>query len=161
MLGRGVTFVRGGMGVGAVGVALSAASLPAAAGCTTHLCDASTVELGATAPYGSVITMADGLVEWETAPLGNPDGSADPPVTWLDLPGERTYLIHYPVTFAEVPEPQCDLAADRFSPDTNLVGCGTQIQFSNPTTTGVTLLNPTCQEFGLRVYAVGTLAGSP
>jgi hypothetical protein len=139
-------------GVGGATAVTLALAVPAT-GCTTHQCDLSTVELGGgSAPLGTVTPLPDGEIKWESNPMEGP---------WLDFPGERTYVLHYAQAFATAPEPFCQVSSDLTNGQNNFVSCGGNLAiFMDATTTGVTVLNPTCAEVGLRVFVQGFPAAS-
>src|SRR5689334_18609808 len=83
-------------------VALAASSVPAVSGCTTHRCDTTCVQYGgtpaapcvagATDDQGNATTVGDVFRDgddyvWESSPMNG---------TWLDYPGERTYVFYWP-----------------------------------------------------------------
>jgi hypothetical protein len=137
------------------GVAFSAAT--AAAGCTTHQCDASgpfdfpaTDASADAAVVPRVTLLGDGQIRWESSPFDGP---------WLDFPGQRTYTIRFPLPFASPPEIAFYIAADAAAAQANFVVGGANLaQFSELTVTGVSVFNPSCADYGLRVVATGLAA---
>ena len=139
-------------------VAAFSAAAAAAAGCTTHQCDAS-------GPYdfpptdggsnGGVVPRVaplgnDGQIQWESSPFDGP---------WLDFPGQRTYRILFTQPFASPPELTFYIAAAPDDAQANFVVGGANLaQFSELTAAGVNVFNPSCAEYGLRVVATGLAA---
>ncbi len=124
----------------------------AATGCNTHQCDPSTVVITQdTWDAGGVTALGeDGLVQWQSNPIDGP---------WLDFPGQRTYTVYFPQPFASPPEISIEIAADLSDAQSNfVVGPGNLAQLSAPTRQSITILNPSCAEYGLRVVATGLRA---
>jgi hypothetical protein len=149
----------------AVVLALSVAAVAAGTGCTTHQCDPNTVVLGG--PEAGVIdgssleTIAGtDLVVWRSS---QDDG------TWLDFPGQRTYVLIYSEPFACPPELHSFVAADLNDAQGNFVENGGSLveyfgNVRNPVTQlydRIGVFNPSCAEYGLLVTATGIPASSP
>jgi hypothetical protein len=128
-----------------------------APGCTTHQCDPSCLALGGS-PRPSCPVVGDGAVPgdvhmedsklvWESS---TPDGP------WLRFPGQGTYVITYPQPFACTPDVSFEIAADFNHPQRGwVIGSADLAQFSDASLTGITMNNPSCAEYGLRVVVKG------
>jgi len=141
-------------------VALTTATTPVT-GCTTHQCDQSCLVIGGSASPNCPVTDAgdprgytDGgdLVWWQSSAQDEP---------WLDFPGQRTYVITYPQPFACPPMTSYQITADASHPqDAGWINGGADLaQFSYASATGITVFNPSCATYGLRIVATPSACG--
>ncbi len=134
------------------GAALSAAALAVLVasvgpGCTTHPCDSSSVDSGA---VGTSFRNGTEMV-WESSPASGP---------WLTFAGNATLNLAFPQPFGGDPtELLAWVATDPGTPDASpgnsTSASGQLAEFTHFSSTGLTVLNSTCQTYYLRLTARG------
>jgi hypothetical protein len=98
--------------------------------------------------YTTDVSVNGNVVTWATSAFDGP---------WLDYPGQRTYIINFPKGFAGYPltsPPQVQIAID--NPDAGephqfITGVAYLAEFSNDSPQQITVLNPSCAGYFLRV----------
>ncbi len=152
---RARTFLA--IGSASVVVTLGALALTTSAteGCYTHACDATSASIGlgpdgGIVGTGEVVARDSNFVWWESVPLVPPDGG-----TWTPHFPMESVTFYFPP--ASIP-PNATVysyapyeAAETDAQVNNVNGAGNIDEFSDITTTSITVLNDTCALYYLRV----------
>ncbi len=104
--------------------------------------------------YNTTVSVSGGTVTWDTSPLSGP---------WLDYPGNRTYVLNFPEALSQAlagGTSQVNISAcisadnpvDAGLPHMNFI-CGADYvaEFSNVTSSQLTVVNASCAGYSLRI----------
>jgi len=110
-------------------------------GCTTHQCDTGYIFIGEDA--GTVYQTSATEIRWESAPFAGP---------WLEYPGNHTVVVKFPPALAAYRLVDVSAYVSLDPDPRSFTGAFGQLaEFSDASTTGLSVLNATCQNYFLRL----------